>query len=178
MCVSGVTDFGPAKQQDLVSRFSQGAEPGAGSGCRPRAGNLNASQRADTERPAIALGRLTKRSEFLRLRGGPSWKSASFVLVSRPQDRPCDGPSASARIGFTVTKRIGNAVKRNRARRRLREAIRLTAPNHAKPGLDYVVIARAGALNRAFTAILTELEVAFDRLDRQDRPKRSRKINH
>ncbi len=178
MCVSGVTDFGPAKQQDLDSRFSHGVEPGAGNGCRPKAGDLNASQRADTGRPAIELGRLTKRSEFLRLRGGPSWKSASFVLVSRPQDRPCDGPGASARFGFTVTKRIGNAVKRNRARRRLREAVRLTAPDHAKPGLDYVVIARTGALNRAFTAILMELEVAFDRLDRQDRSKRSRKINH
>lgn len=128
----------------------------------------------DTGQHAASIGRLTKRSEFLRLRGGPSWKSASFVLVSRPQDPPGDVPANPARVGFTVTKRIGNAVKRNRARRRLREAVRLTAPDLAQPGRDYVVIARNGALSRAFTSILKEFEVAFDRLDRQDRSKRSR----
>ena len=68
------------------------------------------------------------------------------------------------RIGFTATKRIGNAVKRNRAKRRLREAARLIAPLHAQPGCDYVFIARGGTRSRAWDRLLDDMKSALIRL--------------
>ena len=68
----------------------------------------------------------------------------------------------TARFGFTVTKRLGNAVIRNRARRRLKETARLVAGAHARPGYDYVVIARQGALTRSFTQLQKDLCSALE----------------
>jgi ribonuclease P protein component len=66
-----------------------------------------------------------------------------------------------ARFGFTATKTLGSAVIRNRARRRLKEAVRLAAPEHALEGYDYVLIAREGTVQRPFTALIKDLERAF-----------------
>ena len=68
------------------------------------------------------------------------------------------------RIGFTATKRIGNAVQRNRAKRRLREAARLIAPLHAQPGCDYVFIARGGTGARPWDRLLDDMKSALLRL--------------
>ena len=69
-----------------------------------------------------------------------------------------------ARFGFTVTKRLGKAVVRNRARRRLKEAVRLVAPELAQAGFDYVLIGRQGALDEAFGVILEELRTALRKI--------------
>lgn len=102
----------------------------------------------------------------------------SFVMEARPRRLspseecaagPCGETSgceriAGARFGFTVTKKIGNAIKRNRIRRRLREAVRTTAPVCARAGCDYVLIARQGALTQQFAHLIEDLKTAFQRI--------------
>lgn len=71
-----------------------------------------------------------------------------------------------SRFGFTASKKIGGAVQRNRARRRLKEVVRLHAAPSAANGFDYVLIARAGTLKRPFTALIGDLERAFLKIHR------------
>jgi ribonuclease P protein component len=68
------------------------------------------------------------------------------------------------RIGFTATRRIGGAVVRNRAKRRLREAVRIVAPLHVVAGCDYVFIARGGTPNRPWGPLLDDMTSALTRL--------------
>lgn len=70
----------------------------------------------------------------------------------------------SARLGLTVTKKLGSAVVRNRIRRRLREAARLVFPGNASPGFDYVAIARPVALTAEFSVLLDDMKGALLRL--------------
>jgi ribonuclease P protein component len=67
-------------------------------------------------------------------------------------------------VGFTVTKQTGNAVERNRIRRRLREAARAILPQTARPGFDYVLVARRSALTAPFDTMLADLERAMARV--------------
>lgn len=83
---------------------------------------------------------------------------------SRDRSRDGGGPDTSARFGYTATKALGNAVKRNRARRRLREAVRRVAGEGARAGFDYVLIAREGALTLDFAAIVEDLRTAFTKV--------------
>lgn len=69
-----------------------------------------------------------------------------------------------ARVGFTASRKIGTAVARNRARRRLRAAVRRVMPAHASPEYDFVVIARAGTLTRPFSSLVSDLEEALRRV--------------
>ena len=73
------------------------------------------------------------------------------------------GPDGApvTRVGYTVTKKIGNAVRRNRIKRRFRAAARAVVPAHAAPGHDYVLIARPGADLRAWPALLDDLARAL-----------------
>jgi len=68
------------------------------------------------------------------------------------------------RLGFTATRRIGGAVVRNRAKRRLREAAKLMVPLHARPGCDYVFIARAGTVSRPWARLLDDMKATLIRL--------------
>jgi ribonuclease P protein component len=107
-----------------------------------------------------AIGRLKTRAEFLHVRGGARHVTPSLVLQARKRN----GESKEqqfARFGFTATKALGGAVLRNRARRRLREAVRLTAPDRAVEGYDYVLIAREGTVQRRFTDLIKDLERAL-----------------
>ncbi len=104
-------------------------------------------------------------ADFQRVRGGARWATANFVIETRP--RPAGGDNASCpRFGFTITRKLGNAVIRNRIKRRLKEAIRTTDTTLIKADHDYVVVARSGVLDQDFSDIKGEIEAALTRLHR------------
>ncbi len=106
---------------------------------------------------------LKKRAEFLRLRGGTRWSGPAFLMESKL--REAAGTALDApRFGFTVTKAMGNAVARNRIRRRLKAAVAEVAPALADPRRDYVLVARAAASMRPFVDLKKDLEQAFQRV--------------
>ena len=72
--------------------------------------------------------------------------------------------SPAARVGFTVSRKVGGSVERNRARRRLREAARLVMPAHARPAIDYVLIGRHTTLSRPWSQLVHDLETALSRI--------------
>ena len=80
-------------------------------------------------------------------------------MVVQARDRQ-DG-DASVRLGFTATRKIGGAVVRNRAKRRLREAARALVPLHGQAGCDYVFVARAGTTARPWAALLDDMKSAL-----------------
>jgi ribonuclease P protein component len=101
--------------------------------------------------------RLKQRAEFLRV-ASRGRKAAVHGLVLQALARGDDGP---ARIGFTVTKKVGNAVVRNRTRRRLKEAARLVLRERAVAGVDLVVIGRDSTRARPFTELMDDLHRAL-----------------
>jgi len=82
-------------------------------------------------------------------------------MLQRDSAHPAD---KAARFGFTVTKKMGNAVIRNRIKRRLRAAVAQMAPAHAKNSYDYVLVSRPKALNCLFSDLLRDMEFAFLRI--------------
>ncbi|MEQ1889381.1 MAG: ribonuclease P protein component [Alphaproteobacteria bacterium] len=117
--------------------------------------------------------RLTKRPQFLHVAKGAKAAMPGFILQARPRSQPRDAPietgSVPCRIGFTATKKIGNAVARNRARRRLRAAADAMLPLHGRPGFDYVLVGRAMTQDRAFDALCDDLQKALDRVHREQK---------
>src|ERR1700758_3579199 len=86
-------------------------------------------------------------------------------LSCKPARGPRTGPKpAPPRVGFTVSKQVGNAVERNRVRRRLRELIRLAPKAGLSAGHDYVLIGRGAARNVAFDAMIKDLGAALRRV--------------
>jgi ribonuclease P protein component len=77
------------------------------------------------------------------------------------------------RVGFTVSRQVGTAVERNRARRRLKEVVRLAAPGRIRPGHDYVVVGRVAALTMPFALLLEEFKGAVERIHRGGKTKSS-----
>ncbi|MFY7778531.1 MAG: ribonuclease P protein component [Elstera sp.] len=105
---------------------------------------------------------LKRRADFLRVAAlRRKWAMPGLVLQVAPN--PLDD-AVRPRIGFTASRKVGGAVQRNRARRRLREAVRAVLAAHAKPGLDYVVIAREQTVTRPWPDLLIDMEVAMRRL--------------
>jgi len=106
------------------------------------------------------LGSLTKRSEFLHVRNGHySAKGGVVIQMRAPASDGLDPDTI--RVGFTATKRIGNAVTRNRAKRRLREVARAILPKYGHVGQDYVFIARDGTTARDWDALLDDARKAL-----------------
>jgi len=101
------------------------------------------------------MERLRKRVGFLRAARGVKWVTPGLILQCWQR-----GDDASSRIGFTVTRRVGNAVVRNRVKRRLREIVRQDKA-HIQTGFDYVVIGRKSTIPRAFSELERDLSNAF-----------------
>lgn len=105
---------------------------------------------------ASPIQRLKRRAEFLRAaKSGKRAARPGLVLQALPSG------GAGLRVGFTVTKKVGNAVQRNRAKRRLREAARLTLPGLAISGHDLVLIGRDGTAKRPFAQLVDDLKGAL-----------------
>jgi ribonuclease P protein component len=100
---------------------------------------------------------LTKRADFLAANRGIRVARPGFVLLARPNE------SAGMRFGITVTKKIGNAVVRNRMKRRFRALLREVLPAHGLPGSDHVLIGRDGGIERDFASLREELVAALAR---------------
>ncbi len=88
-----------------------------------------------------------------------------LILQIRPHMVDAETGAETVRVGFTVSRKVGGAVVRNRARRRLRAAVDAVMPDHAARGNDFVVIGRAETVKRPFRALVGDLETALKRLD-------------
>ena len=108
---------------------------------------------------ALPIQRLTKRSEFLFVRQGARASRGAVLIEARRRTE--DG---QVRVGFTASKKVGGAVQRNRARRRLREAARQLLPEYGLPGVDYVLVARQQTPDAPWAALLDDVRNALIRL--------------
>ncbi|NVP54656.1 ribonuclease P protein component [Mycoplana rhizolycopersici] len=114
----------------------------------------------------LTVGRLKSRPQFLFVRDGEKRKGPLFLLELRDRQEPETAP----RVGFTVTKKHGNAVERNRMRRRLKEAVRLSAGFAMAPGHDYVIVARRDILNASFAELQDRLRERISNRHKHKRP--------
>jgi ribonuclease P protein component len=113
--------------------------------------------------PAVVL-QLKQRREFLRVAAvGQKWAAPGLVLQARRYEK--NEADDGFRIGYTVSRKVGGAVERNRARRRLRAAAENVMAHHARPGHDFVLIGRRATLKRAFPTLVGDLEAALRKLD-------------
>ena len=103
------------------------------------------------------LSVLTKRADFLAANRGLRNARPGFVLLTRPNG------GLGVRFGVTVTKKIGNAVVRNRMKRRFRELLREALPQKGLVDHDHVLIGRAGGVERDFATMAQELDLALDK---------------
>lgn len=115
----------------------------------------------------LALVRLKTRADFLRVAAQRrKWATPGLILQAAPTP-PAVAPEAGGgvvRVGFTCSKKVGNAVTRNRARRRLKAAVAEVFPELARPGTDYVVIGRAETVARPYSLLLQDLRTALKRV--------------
>jgi ribonuclease P protein component len=140
---------GPQAASRLPQPDGDGRRP-QGPECSPRARPQEAQR----------LVTISKRADFLAANGGLRTTTPGFVLLVR--DRKDDDPQM--RVGFTVTKKIGGAVVRNRMKRRFRALAREIVPVKGLAGSDQVMIGRAKGIERDFGAMRSELASALDRL--------------
>ena len=123
------------------------------------------------------IGRLKRRAEFLQVAAANrKWVAPGLILQVRRQPPPNsesdDAPRAArpeaarepVRVGFTASRKVGNAVRRNRARRRLRAVAQEVLDRHAEPGTDFVLIARPATVDRDYQALVGDLVAGLKRL--------------
>ena len=107
------------------------------------------------------ISRIKVRSDFVAASKAPWQARPGVVVQARPR-----GDGEAMRAGFTATKKVGNAVIRNRAKRRLRAAAEAMLPLYGRPGHDYVFVARAQTPTRDWQALLDDVKAALLRLSR------------
>ena len=122
--------------------------------------------RKDERRQGSSVGRLKRRADFLRVAAlRRKWAAPGLILqvAAQPQSSS-EGPlSEEIRVGFTASRKVGNAVKRNRARRRLKALVREMIATDADPGLDLVLIARPTTVDRPFDELRRDLQQSLQR---------------
>jgi len=117
----------------------------------------------------LALRRLKRRPDFLRVAAlRRKWAAPGLILQAAPFPLVAiesgEVLSGEARLGFTVSKKVGNSVARSRAKRRLRAVAAELFPRLAVPGYDYVLIGRQETLRRPYSLLLQDLQTALKRL--------------
>ncbi|MEI2806458.1 ribonuclease P protein component [Albidovulum sp.] len=115
--------------------------------------------------PAVSVClTLARRADFLRAAQGRRQGMPGFLLQARHRG-PGEADPQAIRVGFTCSKKLGNAVARNRAKRRLREIARAILPLHGQPGWDYVLVGRPEATaSRDFAAMTADLLRALGKI--------------
>lgn len=134
--------------------------PSAAAGCSSAGAPKGASVSPPEPRrdgPPLAIERLKRRGQFLRAARGLKVVTPAFVLQVHPRGDDRVG------VGFTASRRVGNAVRRNRARRRLKEVARLHLPLHGLVGYDHVLVARVAAADRPFAELVDDFVEACER---------------
>lgn len=113
---------------------------------------------------------LAKRADFLRAAAARRQGTPGFLLQARRRE---DHEPPGVRVGFTCSKKVGNAVMRNRAKRRLREIARAILPLRGRDGWDYVLVGRPGAtVDRPFALLLNDLHTALAQVHAPAQPRR------
>lgn len=115
----------------------------------------------------VAVETLKKRPDFLRAAQARRQGTGGFLLQARDRG---DGQNL-IRVGFTASKKIGNAVKRNRAKRRMRALVQAVLPGLGQPGWDYVLVAKPGVTpDRPFDQLLQDLDRALRQIHPASKP--------
>jgi len=129
------------------------------------ADDLSGEADSSLSAPACLLT-LKTRPDFLRAARARRAQVPGFLLQARRRGE--DEPRHVVRVGFTCSRKLGNAVVRNRAKRRLREIAHIVLPTHGRPGWDYVLVGRPGeTAARPFDMLLSDLRTALGRIHGQ-----------
>ena len=115
---------------------------------------------------SVPITRLKRRRDFVSItRRGQKWATPGLVLQSHRRKDAETTSRDGIRVGFTVTKKVGNAVIRNRARRRLKAVAGDVIATHGQDLFDYVLIGRASTLKRPYALLVSDLKTAMQRLN-------------
>ena len=115
---------------------------------------------------SVPITRLKRRRDFVSItRRGQKWATPGLILQSHRRKDAETTSRDGIRVGFTVTKKVGNAVIRNRARRRLKAVAGDVIATHGQDLFDYVLIGRASTLKRPYALLVSDLKTAMQRLN-------------